>query len=72
MELTEANTTQIINELHSRGYAVCIFIPEDVVSARLTRNKKKAADWLIENRRWVEEDMVKGGYASMENADAID
>lgn len=68
MELKEASVTDIIRELHSRGLAVCVFTPEDVITAhcgdaRATpRLKKEAADWLVEHAKHVEDAMSEGGW----------
>lgn len=68
MALTEQQSAEVqaaMTKLRSMGCAVCIFMPEDVESAAEAAEQDiapaAAADWLIENRKWLEDGMSTWG-----------
>lgn len=68
MALTPEQSAQVqvaMATLRAMGCAVCIFMPEDVESAvedaEGNISPEAAADWLVENRRWMEDGMATWG-----------
>lgn len=68
MALTQEQSAEVqsmMSKLRSMGCAVCIFMPEDVESAaegnEIDISEEQAADWLIENRKWIEDGMSTSG-----------
>ncbi len=68
MALTPEQSAEVqaaMSKLRAMGCAVCIFMPEDVESAadgnEIDISEEQAADWLVENRKWIEEGMSTFG-----------
>jgi len=68
MALTPEQSAEVqtaMTKLRGMGCAVCIFMPEDVESAAEADERNispaAAADWLGENRRWIEDGMSTWG-----------
>lgn len=68
MALTREQSVQVqaaMDTLRSMGCAVCIFMPEDVESAAEANGDEMsgaaAADWLVANRKWIEDGMAISG-----------
>ncbi len=68
MALTPEQSDRVqsaMSQLREMGCAVCIFMPEDVESAAESVDQdmtpQAAADWLVENRRYLEDGMATFG-----------
>lgn len=59
---------QLTTQLRALGVAVCVFQSGDVISAHCgdkPHTKKRvtaASDWLLDNRKYLEESMTSGGW----------
>jgi len=68
MALTPEQSLEVqtaMSKLRGLGCAVCVFMPEDVESAVEAAegdiSPDAAANWLIENRKWLEDGMATWG-----------